>query len=1367
MSPIDPPIVEAPGSRPERVRASVGGWARELAGVGGRNTLLMYRDLSVGTLDLTHAHPSGLAMLLAGRPTRLSTLVREAASLADARRRARAIRAKTVELAEERGIEAGWLAVGMATWSTTDPYRPPAAPVLLRPCGLRPRGVVGEDFDVDIGPVAELNPALVHHLSTEFGLHLDAEVIAELATTENGFDPGPVLERIAQTCRDVPGFRVAHRLVISTFSYARLPMIADLQAQRESLADHDVVAAMAGDPQALVNVAGRPLVLSPAKSDPYLEHVVLDADSSQQAVLEAVLAGSHLVVKGPPGTGKSQTIANLVAILAAAGRRTLFVAEKRVAIDAVLSRLAGIGLADLVLDLHDGASNRCRVAHEIARSLDLASRALSPDELDPSAGAASILAERREQLRGHVEALHQIREPWGVSAHDAQNDLARLTDRRPAPRSRVRVRGAALAALDGALLATLHEELREAATLGAFHAGPEDDPWFGAHLTSVEETAEALSQVTRLSEQTLPQARYTMDQLLTEVGMEPSQTVAGWGAALSLASSVRATLETFSAQVFDTSLSDVVAATATNQWRVEQGVVMGWRQRQQLVRQARRLLRPGRPPADLHEVLALAHEQRQAWQQCAGPGSRPQLPAGLDAAERAYLDVVEPLAWLAERLADTPGGPHLVQTDLEVLSARLQMMVERTSSLPVIPRTVQLRERLRAAGLELLLTDLANRDVMPQDVGSELDLVWWTSVLEHIAVTDPRYGAHDGGMLRESAVEFAAADRAYVAGGAARVRRVTTQRLVDALHRHPAQAALLRAEAAKVRRHRPLRDVAGRCPDVLFATRPCWAMSPLMVSQALPAGQLFDVVIFDEASQVAPAVAVAAMSRGRQVVVVGDEHQLPPTAFFTSAVLDDAVQETDPGVTQETQSAESVLDVLAEMLPVVQLRWHYRSRDERLIEFANRRVYGGALVTFPGAQTGPVLQFEEVDGRGVLSPDAEAVESTDAEVSRVVELVVEHARQRPHESLGVIALGLHHARRVDDALRRELGAHPEVADFFAEDRPERFVVKSLERVQGDERDAIILSIGYGRTPHGRVLHRFGALNQAGGEQRLNVAITRARSRMTVVAAFGPSDLDPARLSAPGARLLRDYLDYVGAGGAMAQESDPPAADPLLVDLARRLRAQGLQVHPGYGASGTKIDLAVGPDGGALCVAVESDGPQYAGVDSTRERDRLRPEQLERLGWRHLRAWSTDIFRDPAREVARISVAVGKAAPAAPASPPRRPLGGARQQIDLTVAGLEDRFSRPQRVGPQPPVPTGLPIEEYTPQELDDVLRWICSDKRPRTPEALATLTHEVLRVSRPGARVEPSIQRAIARVLAADTDSPSSAGTSRPAGGAA
>jgi hypothetical protein len=433
-------------------------------------------------------------------------------------------------------------------------------------------------------------------------------------------------------------------------------------------------------------------------------------------------------------------------------------------------------------------------------------------------------------------------------------------------------------------------------------------------------------------------------------------------------------------------------------------------------------------------------------------------------------------------------------------------------------------------------------------------------------------------------------------------------------------------------------------------------MSPLVVASVLPAGRWFDVVIFDEASQIPPAQAISAISRATQVVVAGDERQLPPTSFFTAAVEDDS----PAGVASPplTDGDESILDVLSVALPIRRLSWHYRSQDERLISFANAQLYDGALVTFPGTSGESVLRLEVVDGSAPVQPGLEAIESTPAEVDHVVQLVLSHARNRPGESLGVIALGIRHAENIEEALRVALAANPSESEFFDEDRQERFFVKNLERVQGDERDAIILSIGYGKTPHGRMLHRFGPLNLEGGERRLNVAITRARRRMTVVSSFAAAELDPVRLKARGAIMLRDFLLYAAAGGAVIPARAKAAAqlDPLVANLAVRLRAEGLVVHAGYGASAQRLDLAVEDPQrpGRVLVAVEADGLGYAAMSSTRDRDRLRVEQLRRLGWKHVRIWSTDLFRNPARDVARVIAAVHSASASRPSSPGAEP-----------------------------------------------------------------------------------------------------------------
>lgn len=1278
------------------VADAVRAWRTSLVDLGGRNTLLWYRDLPSGTLDVTLAHPGGQSKLLVGVQTRLSDLFREPTALAEARRRARVIRAKTLELKEERGIAAGFLAVGMATWQVPGASRPPAAPVLLRSCVLKPTGAAHDDFILDLGADLEFNPVLEHYLRSEQGIEIDGDALAELATVTGRFDPAPAFSALTSQCARVPGFAIDRRYVIGTFSFAKLPMVADLAGQEQTLANHDVVAALAGDPGALAAIRSHlpePII----DQDPGREYLVLDADSSQQAAIDAVRMGAHLVIKGPPGTGKSQTIANLVASLAADGKRVLFVAEKRAAIDAVLDRLDRIGLGGLVLDAYDGATNRRAVAQAFGSRLD----ELSGMPTAASDSAVQQVRDRRRTLVEHANAVHRVREPWGVSIYQAQAAMTRLATRDPAPTSHVRFHGDVLTGLTRSTVAELGRRLRDAAELGAW-ATDGDDPWFGARITDSDEAARAIEITGTLSRGRLDQLTGQLGAILEESRLPAAVCVEDWRRSLATMNGVHHTLEIFRPEVFDTPLTEVVAATATGAWRRENALNMGFWARLRAKRQAKALLRPGPPPADLHGALVDAQRLRSQWQDLAGAGSRPELSPRLDEANAAFDALATDLDWLDERVRDTRRGGGLTGIRLGELQHRLDQFASRPDRLAVLPTVTGVLDEFRAAGLTELLTDLAGRSVPPDDVEAEVEHAWWASIIQDVTVRDPAYGAHDGTTMTRAAGEFIAADRNHLAATVARVQAACAAQTRRVLADHPEQEALVRAEAGKARRHRPLRDLLPRAGAALTAIKPCWAMSPLVVASVLPPGEWFDVVVFDEASQIPPAQAVSAISRARQVVVAGDERQLPPTTFFTSALGDEA-ENTEV----LTEGFESILDVLAAALPVRPLTWHYRSRDERLIAFANQAMYAGALVTFPGTAAASGVSLELVDGSAHVGPGHDTpIETTAAEVDRVVDLVLEHARTRPDESLGVIALGIKHAVRIDEALHAALAQHPELHAFFDEDRAERFFVKNLERVQGDERDAIILSIGFGKTPHGRVLHRFGPLNQDGGDRRLNVAMTRARTRMTVVSCLQASDLDPERLRSRGAVLLRDFLSYAAQGGSRGasitvlppgfgeragdagdgtepaadepalQEQDDlsadgeaaaespavdstpgePAADqptpsqeqvpvdhggdPLVLDLARRLRREGLVVHERYGGAKHRIDLAVESpyDQGQVLVAVESDGPGYAAIPATRDRDRLRVEQLERLGWRHVRVWSTDLFRDPAREVSRIVAA---------------------------------------------------------------------------------------------------------------------------------
>ena len=1255
QSPSQSPSAQAPADpRGERVAAAVRSWQRHLVDLGGRNTLLWYRDLPSGTLDLTTAHPGGVAMLMAGRPTKLSDLVREPVALQEARRRARTIRAKAIELQEERGITAGFIAVGMATWTAPGASRPPAAPVLLRSCVLKATGAAQQDFALDLGADVELNPVLEHYLRSEQGLELDADALADLSMVSKGFDPHPTFAALQRLCAGLPNFSISPRLVVGTFSYAKLPMVADLAAQGDTLADHDVVAALAGDPDALraVRTAVPPAAADP---EPDREHLVLDADSSQQAVIEAVRAGANLVIKGPPGTGKSQTIANLIASLSGDGKRVLFVAEKRAAIDAVVGRLDRLGLGDLVLDAHSGATNRRRLAQELGAALDRASDAADPDTSE----VERTLLERRTRLTDHATALHERREPWGVSAYDAQVELTRLTHRRNAPTSRVRIHGEALRAVSRDRVRELARELTDAASLGAWTTDRADDPWYAARVATADEAAQALEIASRLSTGGLDAAQERLGAVLQEAGLPPATRPADWGHALDLAEQVRQTLETFTPEVFDVPLADFVGATASRDDRAAHGIELGWFTRLRLRRQARALLRPGPPPADLHAGLVRAQEQRVAWGSLAGTGARPTVPAGLAEAEQTWSALRTDLEWLGARLAPTTAGGDLGGTPLPDLQARLAALAGRADRLAVLPRVVSVLDSLRAAGLGALVDDLAARGVAVDDVTPEMERVWWISLLDDVSVRDPRYGTHDGSLLRRVGEDYIRADHQHLDGTAARVRAAVGRRLREALADHPDQEALVRAEAQKSRRHRPLRELLPRAGETLTAIKPCWAMSPLVVASVLPPGRWFDVVIFDEASQIPPArgrlghLARHPGRRGRRRAAAAPDQLLHRRHRRRGGRGRRATTRSPRASSRSSTCSPPRCRSAAS-------RWHYRSLDERLIAFSNAQIYDGSLVTFPGTARGVGPAADVVAASAPVQPGQESIESTAAEVDRVVALVLEHARTRPAESLGVIAMGITHANRIEEAVRAALASAPDTARVLRRrgDRSRSSSrTSSASRATSATRSSCRSATARPRT--GGCCTASARSTCEGGERRLNVAITRARRRMTVVSSFTAADLDPARLKARGALMLRDFLTYAESGGAVrADEPDTTELagtvdltgtaasaglaevedDPIVADFARRLRADGLIVHQGYGSSAHRLDLAIEDPRRPhrMLVAVETDGPGYAAMPSTRDRDRLRIEQLRRLGWQHTRVWTTDLFRDPARDVSRVA-----------------------------------------------------------------------------------------------------------------------------------
>jgi very-short-patch-repair endonuclease len=1340
------------GARFAAVRRAAAAWTGQLVDLTGRNSLLYYSDLKVGTLPLDSSPRQLIYSVLAGRPSTLSKLFPDQSALADAVKRARSVRNKGNAHYEERGIETLYLACGMATWTAPKSVSTPAAPVLLVPCRLAAKGVAEEEFELTVTGELEVNPTFLQMLKAEFGVACDPTELLDSAGIEGIIDTPDELDAsfdwLRRHCVAVPGFAISERFVIGNFSYARMPMVRDLENALEAMAAHDIVAALAGDTEAqnaLGQKGAAEKIPSPDFVAPADEFLVLDADASQNYVINAVLCGKNLIIKGPPGTGKSQTISNLISTLVARGRRVLFVAEKRAAIDAVLRRLNQVGLGDLVLDLHGGVSSKRKVAEALNEALARNSSLIKP-KVD---GVHQILVQRRNQLNEHAQALHEERAPWQISFFDARAQLLALPG---SAATDIRFRGPLLERLGETELAQATETLMDYVGRGGLQLRHSGSPWARATVISQDEAHWCQVEVETLRRH-VPQVLANLDRAAAETGLRRPETLDGWNERIQLWRRVEVLGETFAPAVYDLPLDTTIEAAAplgaSAMSRFFATLINAkYRAAKKALRDT---LRPGKrlSPHGLRDAAAHAQSLRQQWgSTAAATASAPSHPAGLNALGASYEQIRAHLQPLAGRIGTDPieGPPDAVLRRLDALLADIQTL----SKLPELHR---LQTQLEALGLTELLQKMDAQPLGREEAAAVLRYVWLTSIVEHLQLSDRRLGSFDGENHRQIVHEFQSADREHIETTPERVRRYCAENAVAAEDASPEHARLIRAEASKKRKHLAVRQLFSAAPDVMLAVKPCWAMSPLVVSQLLPSDRpYFDVVVFDEASQIRPAEAMPAILRGKQLVVAGDDRQLPPTSFFNTTNPEAEDEQGEGAYLSVDASYDSILEALAAFIGVRMLEWHYRSRDERLITFSNVHLYDRGMTTFPGI-VGPdcISHVHVAHTAGELGSETSAA----AEVNEVVNLILEHAAARPDKSLGVIAMGIKHAERIQESLRTALhGRQNEFDDFFNESRPEPFFVKNLERVQGDERDAIILSVGYGKNADGRLLYRFGPLNIEGGERRLNVAVTRAKERMTLVSSFTHYDMDPDRSQARGVQLLRDYLEYCASNGSQlsSQATSVPKLNPFEVDVRDSLTRAGIPLVAQYGASGYRIDFAAQhpTQPGRMVLAIECDGAAYHSSPSARDRDRLRQEHLERLGWRFHRIWSQDWFTNKASEVTRAKHAYDTAVQSvdgaraeninngfrsASQGDSDRPPGHAIRKSD-NPSGGHDRGPRPISLG-------RLSIDEYSQSDLARLINWIQSDTLLRPKDQLIDETIRELGFQRRGRKIVAAIERAI------------------------
>lgn len=1194
-------------SRVEAVATAARRWRQELAQLGGRNTLLWHKDHPLGVFDLTVAHPSGVAKLLTGGRTLLSELVREQIALREARTRIAAIHAKTVELRDEHGVESCFVAVGMASWHLRRAKTPPRAPVLLCSAVIEPVDATHSDYALRLDHHVVFNPVLANYLRGEVGIEVDTAGLARMSLGD-GFDPRRTYAALEAQCAQMDGFGINPQAVLATYPWAKLDLIARLSNDPGALASHDLIAALSGHsvdlPQTEPTAA--------AAHDPHQELSVLDADGPQREVISAVHRGASVVLDAATGTGATQTVANMIAGGLSRGRTALIVSEERSALDALRDRLTQVGLQDTVLELTEdplrGASTIADLAAQLDEAAEAVAAELPPDPLPGWGEAQAVLAQ-------HETAMHQVHQPWGCSLAETQAALAGLAKLSRPPLSHVRLDPDVLKEMPRERMAQMASVLREAAGVGAWERGRVEDPWYGATLRTRDDAARAREVVAGLVTGELTEARQQIAEVCRVAGLPEPLTLTQWAARLDLIARVHETQDHFRPQIYEAPILDLIAAVSERGGEVERPGALS---RGRSKRAIRTLLRPGKPPPDLADKLRHVRQERVEWEALAGKAARPHTPRGWEAATEAFGAIGPSMDWLREALAGTSSGVDVLNTHLDLLLERLLRLDARAERAERAATAHVLLQPLREAGLGLLIDDLAQRGIAASDIACEVELVYQTSLLDHICQVQhdrtpptPRVVAA-GRQLR-------IADRNHLQSNRIRAHRAFVRRLSRAVAAHPGQVRALRAAAADD--VHDLRAAISRSPDVIFALRPVLMGSPLIVPSVLPPKLGVDLVVVEHAGRSRTAACVDALSRSPQAVIVGDGRRFGPHDFSYVATATPAPPSSE--VVQGAQ-AGSLLAQARAVLPVHTLTTHYRAVDQRLVRpLASGS--GATLDAYPGVWPAPRA------GRRLVPDSADIVPTA-------VASVIDHLLRRPTRSLAVLTDTPEAAEQILAEVREAATGNPALTAALRNQELAAPWCGPLARWSGRERDRCIWV-------------REGPRSATG--EGVATVLAAARRSVTVITvddgSHSSGELARGQTSAGTLTLADGASDEQGAEDPMAAaevsgvDGEPASEHPLVVDLVARLRAEGLTVRAPVGTGRYAVPIGIEDPArpGRLLVAIDLDTEPLGGQPG-RDDVRLRSDQLSRLEWSPTRVLSTNLFRDPAREVAALLLLVRRA-----------------------------------------------------------------------------------------------------------------------------
>lgn len=1229
---------QATASRDEKLRR-INSWREQYKSQLAPSPLEDITKLSA-QLELTHAHPSGIAQLFASGKVTLQALFRDSGMLRAAGRRLDRVFEDRDNKAHENGVSELSLVVGVASWSGNH------VPVLTYPVRvIRDSGKDETYATIYFSGNVRLNHALVLRLQ-ERGVNLSEDALFDGANYESGTpETSAVFDAICASARSVfPDFDIERDIVLGCFTDSGSRFLAEsaqiLQALKVGNAGNTMIDAVAGDERALQELAANDRQeYSPLDVDPHGEYEVGDVDNVVRYASGLAANGVSLALDVDAGSDSASIAAAISSRCVLAGKSILYVPNVMEQQRRFRHALSANEISSLALDVSDS---------HLAKHVD--------SQLIAAVGARqSVASSRFEQvcdelvgvktrLNRYLGDLHGVDERWGVSAYHTMQNLAAIAMLPTHPCTHVRLDVAAARSLSGHL-DEWAQKLHQADELGEFTIKPEDTPWFGASLFNENEAVAVYQRVVDVLLKLLPAAREHVKSTVQNCGFPVPATAREWGRQVTVLKNLRRVLDVFQADIFERDLSEMIEASKPKAVRKREGTVMGFWERRRHIKEARSLLRVGAKVDDLHEALKIVAQQAAQWRTFVPHGGWPVLPPKLDEIVSTQELLDRNLVALDAVLSTTRLGADLENVEFTKLDERLQALHDNRASLDTLPGRCVIERDLRGVGLEDLVCDLRRRNVTGSALDGELHLAWWTTVFEDIVNSSAIISNQDGSAMQDASDRFVQVDTEHVRSVGPMVQQETLKRLCELLFSRSQEANQLHTTLASNSSGVTFTKLMNSHADLLLAAKPIMVAMPSTLTMMTEFKPIVDIVILDSVEHLSNIELLSILARARQVVVIAHKN---------------------------TVSSQSVNDLIS-VLPSVHVKSRATRRSLRLANFLENHGYGSLRHDVPVDRMQGKVKLHQVEASGVPVMSTGLIESSQREIDEVVSLI----KQRATTFTVVPSSYVLAVVTLTSVFRNRLGAELK-ALAIKDENMNRFLrhvrlVDASESVGAAATD-VILSLCYAKTSHGRLLQQFGVLEEEGGKGILLDSLALARRNLDIVCAFKSSDMEDERLHQDGPKLLKELLiwaeqlddspvnptdfdeakseydqdkaeDKEEAAGARAEAFDSSVDsfnNVLFTDLADRIRARGLCVAVNYGFDKEhSIPLVVGLPDKPFALAVLTDDMRFMNIESTRERHRMFAQDLEYLGWSVMNVWSVGAFVNPEKEVERVVSRIGE------------------------------------------------------------------------------------------------------------------------------